>query len=279
MNTLKTTFLMVLLTVLLVGVSGMLGGRNAMIIALVFATVINFFTYWFSDKLVLKMYKAQEVSVEQAPWLHEMVEKLAHAANIPKPKVYIVPMDVPNAFATGRNPKNAAVAVTNGIVNLLDREELEGVLAHEISHVKNRDTLISVVAATIAGAIMVLANMARWAAIFGGVDRDDEGGGIFGLIAMSIIAPLAAVLVQMAISRTREYKADSSGAQISKKPWALASALEKMESYALKRPLQVNPTTANLFIINPLHRKGLLNLFSTHPPIEERVKRLRNMIG
>jgi len=278
-NTLKTTVLLAGLTAFFIVVGYYLGGQNGMIIALLFAVVMNLGSYWFSDKIVLRMYGAKEVSPSQAPELYEIVGELAQHAGVPTPKVCIIPTETPNAFATGRNPEHAVVAVTHGIMNLLSREELKGVLAHEMAHVKNRDILIGSVAATLAGAVMVLANMARWAAIFGVGGRDDEegGGGIIGLIAMSILAPLAAMLIQMAISRSREYQADASGARIAGHSEGLASALEKLD-YASKRiPMRANPQTAHMFIVNPLKGKDITSLFSTHPPIEERVKRLRAM--
>jgi heat shock protein HtpX len=227
------------------------------------------------------MYGAQEVSEAQAPQLHALVRRLAQRAGLPMPKVYIIPTDTPNAFATGRNPQHAAVAATEGILRILSPDELEGVMAHELGHVRNRDILISTIAATMAGAIMMLARMAQFAAMFGGArNRDDEeggGGGIVGMILLAILAPLAAMLIQMAISRAREYLADATGAQISRKPWALADALEKLERGATALPMDANPSTAHMFIVNPLRGSSLLNLFSTHPPVEQRVARLRAM--
>jgi heat shock protein HtpX len=279
MNTIKTALLLGALTGLLMLIGGYFGGQQGVIIAFIFAMVMNFGSYWFSDKIVLRMYKAQEVSEGQAPELYSIVKDLALKASIPMPKVYIVPGDAPNAFATGRNEAHAVVAVTEGILKILNREELEGVIAHELTHIKNRDILIGSIAATIAGAIVMLAHMAQWAAIFGGVsrDRDEEGGGIFGLIIMAILAPLAATLIQMAISRSREYLADDGGAQISRKPYGLASALEKLSSASKAIPMNANPSTAHMFIVNPLTGRSMMNLFSTHPPIEERVARLRGM--
>ncbi len=277
-NQLRTTFLLAVMTVLIMIIGQMFGGRQGMFIALIFAAGMNFFSYWFSDKIVLRMYRAQEVSAQQAPDLYAMVDTLARNAGLPMPRVYIIPQETPNAFATGRNPEHAVVAVTQGLLKLLGRDELMGVLAHEMAHVKNRDILIGSIAATMAGAIMMLANMARWSAIFGG-HRDDEEGGAsgLGLILMSILAPFAAMLVQMAISRSREYLADASGAQFAGKAEGLASALEKLGAYNQRLPMQSNPSTAHMFIVNPLSGRSLMSLFSTHPPIEERVARLRGV--
>lgn len=280
MNSLKTVILLGLLTGLLMFLGGLFGGKSGVIIAFVFAIVMNFGAYWFSDKIVLSMYHAQEVNEEEAPVLYNMVRNLALRANMPMPRVYIIPEETPNAFATGRNEKHAAVAVTEGILKILDREELEGVLAHELTHIRNRDILISSIAATIAGAIMMLANMAQWAAIFGGGRSDDEeggSGGIIGLLVMAILAPIAATLIQMAISRAREYMADEGGAKISGKPYGLANALEKLARAKEIVPMDANPSTAHMFIVNPLSGRALMNLFSTHPPIEERIARLRQM--
>ena len=254
-----------------------------MIIAFLFAVIINFGSYWYSDKIVLKMYGAKEVTPAESPNLHRIVDGLAMKAGLPKPKVYIVESGMPNAFATGRDPKHAAVAVTTGILNLLSHEEIEGVLAHELAHVMNRDTLISAVAATLAGVVTMLATMAQWAAIFGGFgSRDDDNGGIIGLIAMAIVAPIAATLIQLAISRSREYAADSEGARICKKPWALADALQKLEyGNSNYKPsisdVQAKESSAHMFIVNPLKGGAIQSLFSTHPVTEERVKRLRAM--
>lgn len=277
MNTLKTTLLLGLLTGLILWFGGYVGGQSGMVIAFLFALIMNFGAYWFSDKIVLAMYRAREVDPAQAPGLYRMVERLAQRAGLPMPRVFVIPSDSPNAFATGRNPKHAVVAVTQGILKLMRDEELEGVLAHELAHVKNRDILISSIAATLAGAVMMLANMARWAAIFGGVGgRDDEDrGGVFGLIFMAVLAPLAAMLIQFAISRTREFEADATGAQIAGNPLGLASALEKLGLATRRIPLQANPATSHMFIVNPLSGKSLLTLFSTHPPLEERILRLR----
>ncbi len=281
---LKTTILLAFLTGLLVLIGDHFGGTSGMIIAFLFAVIMNFGSYWYSDKIVLKMYRAKEVSPAEAPNLHRIVDGLAMKAGIPKPKVYIVESGMPNAFATGRNPEHAAVAATTGILELLSYEEMEGVLAHELAHVKNRDTLISAIAATLAGVVTMLANMAQWAAIFGGFggNRDDDNGGIIGLIVMAVVAPIAATLIQLAISRSREYAADAEGASISRKPWALASALEKLEygnsNYSPKvSDVQAKESSAHMFIVNPLKGGAIQSLFSTHPATDERVKRLRSM--
>ena len=285
MNTFRTTILLAVLTALLIWIGDMLGGRQGAIIALLLAGGMNFFIYWFSDKIVIKMYGGQEVTANDDPELYGMVQDLTQRAGLPMPKVYLLPQDTPNAFATGRNPEHAAVAVTDGIRRILNKRELAGVLGHELSHVKNRDILVSTIAATLAGAISYLAQMAQWAMIFGGNrDRDDEGGSnIFGLIVMMIVAPIAAMLIQMAVSRSREYGADAGGAQITGDPLALASALRKLHMGAQNIPLHVNNATANatahMFIVNPLTGHGLASLFSTHPPMEERIARLEAMAG
>jgi heat shock protein HtpX len=285
MNTFRTTILLAVLTALLIWIGDMLGGRQGAIIALLLAGGMNFFSYWFSDKIVIKMYGGQEVTANDDPELYGMVQDLTQRAGLPMPKVYLLPQDTPNAFATGRNPEHAAVAVTDGIRRILNKRELAGVLGHELSHVKNRDILVSTIAATLAGAISYLAQMAQWAMIFGGNrDRDDEGGSnIFGLIVMMIVAPIAAMLIQMAVSRSREYGADAGGAQITGDPLALASALRKLHMGAQNIPLHVNNATANatahMFIVNPLTGHGLASLFSTHPPMEERIARLEAMAG
>ncbi|MDK2825289.1 MAG: heat shock protein HtpX [Methanolobus sp.] len=283
-NMLKTTLLLASLTGLLVIVGQLLGGTSGMIIAFIFAIILNFGSYWYSDKIVLKMYRAQEVTSVEAPQLYGIVQKLAMRANLPMPKVYIVNTAMPNAFATGRDPQHAAVAATTGILDLLNAEELEGVLAHELSHVKHRDTLISAIAATIAGVITMIATWVKWAAIFGGFGgRDSEGGGnIIGFLALAIVAPIAATIIQLAISRSREFAADEEGARISQKPWALASALEKLEygsnNYRPRRgDVQASETTAHMFIVNPLKGHSLMNLFRTHPATDERIRRLRAM--
>jgi heat shock protein HtpX len=282
-NQLKTTFLLGLLTVFIVIVGGMLGGRGGMMVALIMAAGMNLVSYWFSDKIVLAMYRAREVSPNEAPELYDMVQTLAKRADLPMPRVCIIPNDTPNAFATGRNPEHAVVAVTEGILRLMDRREIMGVLAHELAHVKNRDILIGSIAATMAGAIMMLANMARWSAMFGGFSRDDdEGGGlgIIGLILTSILAPIAAMLIQMAISRSREYLADETGARFAGNPEGLAGALEKLGSYTAQIPMNnARPETAHMFIVNPLSGRSLMSLFSTHPPLEERIARLRGFRG
>jgi len=278
-NTVKTALLLGALTGLLMLVGGLIGGKGGVYIAFIFAVILNFGSYWFSDKIVLKMYKAQEVSESSVPDLYNIVRNLALKASLPMPRVFIIPEEAPNAFATGRNEKHAVVAVTEGIMRILKKEELEGVIAHELSHIKNKDMLISSMAATIAGAISMLATMAQWAAIFGGgrSGDDDNGGGIIGLIAMAIFAPLAAAVIQMAISRSREYLADAGGASITKNPYGLASALEKLTKASQAIPMDAKPSTAHLFIVNPLSGKAFMNLFSTHPPLEERIARLRSM--
>jgi heat shock protein HtpX len=275
----KTGLLLAVLTAMLVLAGGAIGGQQGMLVAFVFALAMNFFSYWFSDKIVLRMYGAQVVDEAQAPGLYTMVRRLTTRAGIPMPKLYVIPSDTPNAFATGRNPQHAAVAVTEGIMRVLDDEELEGVLAHEISHVTNRDVLISTIAATLAGAITYLAHMAQWAAIFGGRSQDDEDRGSNPLVMMAfaMLAPLAAMLVQFAVSRAREFQADASGARLAGRPWPLAKALEKLEVASHMRPMPANPATAHLFIVNPLTGQSLMRLFSTHPSTEERVARLRSM--
>ncbi len=279
MNTIKTVLLMSVLTVLLVFVGNILGGSGGMMIAFLFAVIMNFGTYWFSDKIVLRMYKAQQLQREDNPELFRMTEELTARAGIPMPKLYIIPNDQPNAFATGRNPQNAAVAVTNGILKLLSREELMGVIAHELSHVKNRDILVGTIAATIAGAISMLANMAQWAMIFGGRGSSDErGGNPITLIVMMIVAPLAAMMIQMAISRSREFMADESGAKMTGNPLYLANALRKLDTTSKRIPMEANSATAHMFIVSPLRGGGFTKLFSTHPPMEERVAKLEAMV-
>lgn len=277
MNSLKTVFLMTLMIVLFLFVGNLLGGRGGMTIAFVMALVMNFGSYWFSDKIVLKMYRAQPVTKEQQPKFYNIVEQLARSANLPMPKVYIIEDQTPNAFATGRNPQNAAVAATTGILGILDEQELSGVMAHELAHVKHRDILIGTVASTFVGTITYVAQMAGWAAMFsrGGDDRDR--GGLSSLILL-ILAPIAATLLQMAVSRSREFMADAGGAQISHNPLALASALGKLSSANQIKPVNhAGPATAHMFIVNPLHGGGIMKLFSTHPPVEERIARLRDI--
>lgn len=282
-NQVKTVLLLSLLTVLMVLMGGAIGGQAGMFIAFLLAAGMNFFSYWFSDKIVLKMYGAREVGPGEAPELHGMVRRLATQAGLPMPKVYLIPSDSPNAFATGRNPEHAAVAATEGIMRILTPEELEGVMAHELAHVQNRDILISTIAATFAGAIAMLGNMLQWAAIFGAGRSNDEeegGGGLLGGLLMAIIAPIAAMLIQMAVSRSREYLADASGARICGKPLALANALRKLQAGVQVQPLEeARPASAHLFIVNPLRGSALLSLFSTHPPMEERIARLESLAG
>ncbi len=282
-NQLKTTLLLGLLTVLLVSMGAAMGGRSGMMIAFVMAVVMNFGSYWFSDKIVLKMYKARPIERNDNPQFYGMVERLAQRANLPMPKVYIIPDQSPNAFATGRNPQHAAVAATEGIMRILTPEELEGVMAHELGHVKNRDILVSTIAATFAGAISMIGNMLQWGAILGGGRDREEGGGAAGLIgslALAIIAPMMAMLIQMAVSRSREYLADSTGAQICGKPNALADALAKLQNASRQIPMHsASPATAHMFIVNPLSGSAMKNMFSTHPPMDERISRLRAMSG
>lgn len=281
MNTLKITFFLTCLTLLMVAMGNAIGGQGGMIIALLLAGGMNFFSYWYSDKIVLKMYKAKEVSENESPTFYRMVKGLADRAGMPMPKVYIIPSESPNAFATGRNPQNAAVAATEGIMRILSADELEGVMAHELAHVQNRDTLISTIAATFAGAIAMLGNMLQWAAIFGGGRDEEEGGGsMLGGLAMAFIAPMAAMLIQMAVSRSREYLADASGAKICGNPLALASALNKLQLASQRVPMnEATPATSHMFIVNPLKGASLAKLFSTHPPMEERIARLQAMSG
>jgi heat shock protein HtpX len=274
-NTFKTAFLLTGLTLLLMFIGRVFGGQNGMLIALIFAAVMNFVSYFYSDKIALAMYRAQPVTREDLPRAYQIVERLTQKIGIPMPKMYVIPTESPNAFATGRNPEHASVAVTHGILGLLSDEELEGVLAHELGHVRNRDILISSVAATIAGAITYLAHMAQWGMMFGGYEREreDRGGGIAAL-AMIILAPLAAMLIQLWVSRTREYQADESGAHFTGNPYALASALAKLDAYSKRVPMQATPSTAHLFIIQPFLGQSLTSLFSTHPPIAKRIERL-----
>lgn len=280
-NVFKTFLFLAALTALFMFIGEALGGRSGMIMALMLAMLMNFFAYWFSDKMALAMSGATPVSEAEAPELHQMVEILSQKAGIPKPRVYIIPQETPNAFATGRNPNHAAVAVTAGIMRILSKEELMGVLSHELAHIKNRDILISSIAAVLAGAISYLANMAQWGLMFGGFGgSDDEDGnplGIIGVIIMMILAPIAAMLIQMAISRSREYLADATGARILGDPVPLASALKRLEEWNHRLPMAVNPATAQMYIVNPLRSGNIMHLFSTHPPIEERIKKLLSM--
>lgn len=275
-NTFKTAFLLTALTLLLLFIGRIFGGQNGMLIALIFAAVLNFVSYFFSDKIALTMYRAQPVTREELPRAYQIVERLTQKIGIPMPKMYVIPTDSPNAFATGRNPEHASVAVTQGILNLLNDEEMEGVLAHELGHVRNRDILISSIAATIAGAITYLAEIGRWGMIFGGYERDREGrgGGGFAALFMLILAPIAAMLIQLAVSRSREYQADASGAHYTGNPYALASALAKLDAYSKRLPLQATPSTAHLFIVQPFLGQSLMSLFQTHPPIAKRIERL-----
>lgn len=279
MNTIKTIALMVGLTVLLVAVGG-IWGRNGMMLFFVIAMVMNLVNYWFSDKIVLAMYGAKEVTDREAPMLYSVTRELASRGQIPMPKVYVIPSGGLNAFATGRNPKHAAVAATEGLLQTLNREELAGVMAHELSHVNNRDILIGTIAAAIAGAISMIANIAQWGLIFGGYGgrRDNDRGGGLGTILMIILAPIAALLIQMAISRSREYQADASGARLCGNPRALASALRKLQVGTVRAPMEANPATAHMFIVNPLRGGSIRNWFSTHPPMEDRISRLESMI-
>ncbi len=278
MNYVKTALLLVALTVILMWIGGFVGGPRGALIAFMIALVINGVSYWYSDKIVLSMYKAKEVSREDIPGLVDVVEDLSANAGIPCPRVFVADVNAPNAFATGRDPEHAAVCVTRGILDLLDREELKGVLSHELAHIRNRDTLIMTVTAALASAIMMVAYMARWGAILGGFSRDrEDSGNLIGLLAISIVAPLAAMLVQLAISRSREYAADARGAAISRDPGALARALEDLGRFSERYKFNAAPQTAHLFIVRPFKGSFIANLFSTHPPIEERVKRLRSM--
>lgn len=274
-NQFKTGMLLIMMTGLFLVLGYLLAGQTGMFIALIFAGVMNIASYWYSDKVVLKMYRAQPLERSQAPDLFDTVARLARNAGLPMPKVYLIPESAPNAFATGRNPEHAVVAVTQGLMNMMNQEELEGVLAHELGHVKNRDILISTIAATLAGAIMWIASIARFSAFFGGSDDDDGGLGIIGVLVLSMVAPIAAMIVQMAVSRSREYLADATAASITGNPNGLASALSKLGGFSRSRAqVDANPATAHMFIVNPLTGKQMMNLFSTHPPIEERVARL-----
>ena len=277
-NVFKTGLLLAVLTAMLVLLGGAVGGQQGMLIAFVLALVMNFASYWWSDKIVLAMYRAQPITEAQAPGLYNMVRRLASKAGVPMPRVYMIPSEQPNAFATGRNPEHAVVAVTEGITRILDDDELEGVLAHELAHVVNRDILISTIAATLAGAITYLAHMAQWAAFFGGGRHDDEDSpSPIAMIVMAVIAPIAALLVQMAVSRSREFQADATGARLAGRTWGLSKALEKLDMASHAVPMAANPATAHLFIVNPLSGQALMKLFSTHPPMAERIERLRAM--
>mgnify|MGYP000923007740 FL=1 len=276
----RTTMLMALLTGLIVLMGRQLGGSQGMVLAFVLAAAMNIGSYWFSDKIVLAMYRAQPIEEHDAPELYGMVREIAREAQLPMPRLYLIPEETPNAFATGRDPEHAVVAVTEGILRLLSPQEIRGVLAHEMGHVLNRDILVSSIAATLAGVVMMLANMVKWSAIFGGVRSDDEegGGGILGFLVAAIVAPIAAMLIQMAISRSREYLADETSARLTHNPESLARALEKLAMASHRIPMMdARPETAHLFIVNPLSGRSLANLFSTHPPIEERIQRLRSM--
>ncbi len=279
-NNFKIMMLLTVLTLLLMFIGKLIGGLQGMFTAFVFAIIMNFAAYWFSDKIVLMMYGAKPLNESEAPELFKIVHSLTEEAGLPMPRVYIIPTMTPNAFATGRNPSHAAVAVTKGILQMLDEEELEGVLAHEIAHVRNRDILLSTIVATIAGVISMIANMARWAAMFGGMggrDREGKSSNILGELFLIIVAPIAALLIQLAISRSCEYRADDSGGRICGKPLSLASALEKLHFGAKRFPMEANPATAHMFIVNPLTGGGILSLFSTHPPIEKRIERLKEL--
>jgi heat shock protein HtpX len=276
-NWFKTTLLLGVMTALIVLIGRLIGGQQGMIFAFILAMAMNFFSYWFSDKIVLSMYRAREATPMENSRLYDIVRQIAQRANLPMPRIYIIPEDSPNAFATGRNPGHAVVAVTEGLLRLMDTDEITGVLSHEMAHVKNRDILIGSIAATMAGAIMIIANMARWSAFLGGRSDNDRGGGLgaIGLLIMSILAPIAAMLIQMAISRSREYQADSTGAEFAGQPGGLARALEKLGTYSKRIPMQSSsPNTSHMFIVNPLTGGNLATLFSTHPPIEERIARL-----
>ena len=278
MSAIKTTLLLGLMTGLLMLIGGLLGGRGGLIIAFILAIGMNFFSYWYSDKMVLRAYKAQPLDASSAPELHSIVSELAHDAHIPMPRLYMIDTDTPNAFATGRNPQHAAVAVTRGIMRICDRDELKGVLGHELSHVINRDILTSSIAATLAGAIMIISSIIKWGAIFGFGGDDERGGGLVELLIMAFLAPFAAMMIQLAISRTREYQADASGARLTHHPLYLANALRKLEMANERLPMEsASPATAHLFIVNPLSAQGISRLFSTHPPLEERIRRLERM--
>lgn len=278
MNHFKTVLLMGVLTGLFVLVGEAFGGRQGMFIALALAAGMNLFSYWYSDKIVLMLYRAQPVSESEAPGLYRIVRRLTQRAGLPMPRLYIIPTEAPNAFATGRNPQNAAVAVTSGLLRLLNEEEIEGVIGHELAHVQNRDILISAIAATLAGALMIVVRIFAYSAmLFGGGSREERNGGGLAALFMLIVAPIAALLIQMAISRSREYQADATGAQLSGNPQALARALMKLQQATEYVPMDAEPATAHMFIVNPLNARSLMYLFATHPPVEERVARLQKM--
>lgn len=277
MNTLKTGILLTVLTGLLVLIGRLIGGTSGAVVAFAFALVMNFGTYWFSDKLVLMQFGARELAPGELPRLDAIIDRLCAKGGLPRPRLFVIPQEQPNAFATGRNPQHAAVAVTEGILQLVNDEELEGVIAHELSHVRHRDILIGTIAATLAGAISMIATMARWGAMFGGYggnDRDRDGGGIVGLLVTAIVAPIAALLIQAAVSRSREFDADAGAAELTANPYGLARALKKLEAYSQRIPLDASPATAHMFIVSPLSGRSFAGLFSTHPPTDERVRRL-----
>jgi heat shock protein HtpX len=277
-NQLKTTILLAALTAIIILIGRFLGGQSGMMIAFVLAAVMNIGSYWYSDKIVLSMYRAKEVSEAEAPRLHAIVRRLSQRAGLPMPRIYITEQASPNAFATGRDPSHAAVAVTRGLLDLMGDDEIEGVIAHELGHVKNRDILISSIAATLAGAIMIIASMARWAALFGGFGRSSErNGGAIGLLLTALVAPIAATVIQLALSRSREFQADATGAKISGNPGGLANALRKLGMATKRVPMNASPSTAHMFIVNPLRAGQFAKLFSTHPPLEERIARLERM--
>ena len=278
LNSMKSMFLLTGLTLLVVFIGRALGGQTGMLVALIFAVAFNGFSYWYSDKIAIKMTNSHPVTRQEAPYLYEIIERLAQRAGLPMPKIYITPSQQPNAFATGRNPENAAVAVTEGLLRILDREELEGVLAHEMAHIKNNDVLIGTLAAVMAGVITTLADMAQWTLLFGGLGNDEEEGSGLAALPLIILGPLAAMLIQMAISRSREYLADTTGAQLAGNARGLANALLKLHQASRMIPMQVSPAASHLFIVNPFSGRALVTLFSTHPPIEDRVKRLQSMM-
>ena len=277
MNTAKVAIMMIGLVALFMAVGFLIGGQTGMIIAFVIATGMNFFTYWFSDKMVLRMYRARQIEEKDHPRLYRIVRRVITRASMPMPRVFVVPSKAPNAFATGRNAENSAVAATEGLLEMLTDDELEGVIGHEVAHIRNRDMLIGTIAATLAGAIGIIASIARWGAIFGGYSRENDRGGLIGLLAVAIVAPLAAMIIQMAISRQREYKADAIGASLTGKHHGLASALRKLHNAPVRMNLDEKPATAHLMIANPLSGRGMASLFSTHPPVEKRIARLQEL--